>query len=63
LTIAALNDQYRDLDVGLTDLSLIVIAARFGTTRILTFDERHFRTMRPLQGGVFALLPFDEPVP
>lgn len=62
MTAAALNEQYRDLDVGLTDLSIIIIAARFRTTRILTFDQRHFRAMRPLQGGVFTLLPYDEPL-
>ena len=62
-TLAALNEQYRDLNVGLVDLSIIVIAARFRTTRILTFDQRHFRAMRPLQGGVFTLLPYDEPIP
>jgi hypothetical protein len=27
--------------------------------RLLTFDERHFRTIRPLQGGSFTLLPAD----
>ena len=60
--MAALNDQYRDLNVGLVDLSIIIIAARFRTTRILTFDQRHFRAMRPPQGGAFTLLPYDEPV-
>jgi hypothetical protein len=29
------------------------------TTRILSFDERHFRTVVPLDGGTFALLPID----
>jgi hypothetical protein len=59
-TIVALDEQYRDLHVGLTDLSVVVLAARYRTTRILTFDQRHFRAMRPLQGGSFTLLPFDE---
>jgi predicted nucleic acid-binding protein len=62
VTVAALNKQYRGLDVGLVDLSIVVLAARYRTTRILTFDQRHFRAMRPLQGGAFTLLPFDEPV-
>jgi predicted nucleic acid-binding protein len=62
-TIAALNDQYASLDAGLTDLSIVVMAARHRTLRILTFDQRHFRTIRPLQGGSFVLVPFDEPVP
>ncbi len=61
ITIAALNEQYRDLNVGLADLSIVIMAARFRTTRILTFDQRHFRVLRPLLGGTFTLLPFDEP--
>ncbi len=47
-------------DVGLTDASLVALAARLGTTQIATFDERHFRAMTPLQGGGhFTLLPID----
>jgi predicted nucleic acid-binding protein len=61
-TIQALDERYRHLNVGLTDLSIVVLAARFKTTRLLTFDQRHFRVMRPIQGGAFTLLPFDEPV-
>ncbi|MGH2608946.1 MAG: hypothetical protein ACRDHF_07615, partial [Tepidiformaceae bacterium] len=63
VTIQALNQQYHDLDVGLTDLSIVVFAARFRTTRVLTFDQRHFRTLRPLQGGSFNLVAYDEPPP
>jgi hypothetical protein len=32
---------------------------RLGTRRILTFDQRHFRAVRPIHGGVFTLLPAD----
>lgn len=60
-TIASLNERYADLNVGLADLSIVILAARYRTNRILTFDQRHFRLMRPIQGGVFTLLPFDEP--
>jgi len=31
------------------------------TRRILSFDERHFRAVKLLQGGVFTILPADEP--
>ncbi len=51
--------QYADLDVGLADLSIAILARRFDTRRILTFDERHFRALRPLDGGSFTLLPAD----
>lgn len=54
-----LSDQYADLNLGLADFSVIVLAHRFGTRRLLTFDERHFRAVRPLQGGAFTLLPAD----
>lgn len=56
-----LSVRYADLNVGLADLSIVILAARYKTNRILTFDHRHFRLMRPLQGGSFTLLPFDEP--
>lgn len=54
-----LDRRYADLDVGLADLSVVVVAGKLGTRRILTFDERHFRALRPLQGGAFTLLPAD----
>jgi uncharacterized protein len=55
-----LDRQYADLDLGLADLSLAVLARKLGTDRLLTFDERHFRAVRPLQGGgSFTLLPAD----
>jgi predicted nucleic acid-binding protein len=51
--------QYRDLRIGLADASLVVLAARYGTSRILTFDERAFRAIAPLPGGAFTVLPAD----
>ncbi len=53
--------QYGDLDIGLADASVAVVAARHRTVRLLTTDERHFRTVRPLRGGeAFTLALFDE---
>jgi predicted nucleic acid-binding protein len=47
-------------DIGLTDASLVALAAHLGTTRIVTLDERHFRTLTPLTGEPsFTLLPVD----
>ena len=54
-----LDRRYADLDVGLADLATVVLARRLGARRILTFDARHFRAMRPIQGGTFELLPAD----
>ena len=57
--MVALIDRYGDLGIGLTDASLVVLADRVGTKRVLTLDERHFRAIRPLRGGAFTLLPAD----
>jgi uncharacterized protein len=57
--VASLEDRYAGLDVGLADLAVVVVARRLGTRRVLTFDERHFRALRPLDGGQFVLLPAD----
>ena len=57
------DEQYGDLDVGLADLSVVVLAHRFRTSRLLTFDQRHFRALRPLDGGTFTLLPYDISTP
>ena len=53
--------RYRDLRLGLADASLVVIAERYATRRLLTFDERAFRSVAPLQGGSFTILPADQP--
>jgi predicted nucleic acid-binding protein len=52
-------ERYRDLRIGLADASLVVLAGRFGTERILTLDERHFRVLRAASGRPFTLLPAD----
>jgi predicted nucleic acid-binding protein len=57
--VVELEKQYADQDVGLADLSTVVVAGRYATSRILTFDERHFRSLRPIDGGHFTLLPID----
>ena len=60
-TVRQLEEQYESLGPGLADLSIVVLAARWGTQRVVTFDERHFRTIRPLDGApAFVLLPADE---
>lgn len=57
---ATLVKRYGDLGIGITDASVAVLAARYRTVDLLTVDERHFRTIRPLRGGdAFRLLPFD----
>jgi predicted nucleic acid-binding protein len=55
------DEVYADFDLGLADLSVFVLAYRFQTHRIMTFDERRFRALRPIDGGSFTLFPADEP--
>jgi hypothetical protein len=54
-----LVERYRDLRMGLADASLVLLADRYRSTRLLSFDERAFRTIAPLAGGAFTLLPAD----
>jgi hypothetical protein len=58
-TIGEIDSRYADLGLGLADCALVVIANRYKTNRILSFDERHFRAITPLQGGAFTILPRD----
>jgi uncharacterized protein len=57
--VLGLEARYEDQHLGLADCSVVVLARRFDTRRVLTFDERHFRAVAPLQGGSFELLPAD----
>ncbi|HSR85903.1 MAG TPA: PIN domain-containing protein [Streptosporangiaceae bacterium] len=57
---ARLDEQYADLELGLANASVVILARRFRTTRLLSFDERDFRPVTPLGGGHFTLLPRDE---
>lgn len=59
VTAMELIDRYADLRLGLSDASVVVLAARHRTTRLLTLDERDFRPVRPLYGNAFTLLPAD----
>lgn len=58
-TVIEIEARYGGLDLGLADCALVVLADRHRTTRILTFDERHFRAVAPLRGDAFTILPAD----
>jgi predicted nucleic acid-binding protein len=51
--------RHRDLAVGIADASIVVLAERFGTNRVLTLDERHLRSLR-VGSKPFVVLPADE---
>jgi uncharacterized protein len=55
----AVIERYPDLEVGLPDASIVVLAGRYGTNRVLTLDERHFRSLRTPAGEPFVVLPAD----
>lgn len=57
--VSDLAERYRDLELGLADASIVVLAERLDTVRVLTTDHRHFRAVTPLQGGTFTVLPAD----
>lgn len=55
----AVLERYADLDLGLADASLVVLAERHGCRDVLTLDERHFRALLGPRGQPFRLLPRD----
>lgn len=59
-TMVDVAERYGRLAVGLTDASLLALAARLGTDRIATLDQRHFGAMTPLTShDAFRVLPDD----
>ena len=50
--------RYRDLRLGIADASIVVLAERYDTNRVLTLDERHFRALR-VGRKRFVVLPAD----
>jgi predicted nucleic acid-binding protein len=61
IAVAELEARYVHLGLGLAAAAIAVLAARFGTIRVLTFNDRIFREIRPLQGGAFDLQPGQRP--
>ena len=53
----AVIEHYPDLEVGLADASVVVLANRYDTLDVLTLDERHFRVLRGTHDRPFRLLP------
>lgn len=52
-----LQDQYRDLSLGVVDASIIALAERFDEPKVATLDHRHFRAVRPAHVGAIQLIP------
>lgn len=54
-------DRYGDLQIGLADASILVLAERHRVRDVLTLDERHFRALRLGRRQRFRILPADLP--
>lgn len=52
-------ENYRDLEIGLADASIVVLAERYDCRDVLTLDHRHFRALRSSGRRGFRLLPAD----
>ena len=55
----AVVEKFGDLEVGLADASIVVLAERYDVRDVLTLDERHFRPLRTFSGLPFRLIPSD----
>jgi len=51
--------MYREHDIGLVDATVLATAERFGTSRILTLDHRHFRTLKFKNRKQVTIVPVD----
>lgn len=51
--------RHADLQIGLADASVVVLAHRYGVRDVLTLDEGHFRVLRAGSNRPFRLLPAD----
>ena len=49
--------RYADQRIGVTDVSLVVLADRYQTRTICTLDRRHFSILRSLDDREFTLIP------
>ena len=56
-TALGVIERYSDQAISLADASLVVLAHRYRTDRLLTLDHPHFRVVRSVSGRPFTLLP------
>lgn len=50
-------ERYEDQAIGAADASLVVLAGRYRTNRVLTLDRRHFSVLRTITGRRFNVFP------
>ncbi len=49
--------RYADQGIGVTDASIVMLAQKYRTDRVLTLDRRHFTVLRTASDAPFTLLP------
>ena len=54
--VAEILDNYRDSRIDFVDATVMAIAERYGSTKILTLDQRDFRLFRPQHCDSFEML-------
>lgn len=54
-----ITDRYKDLEIGLADASIVVLAERHDVAEVLTLALRHFRTIRFDKRKRFRIFPAD----
>jgi predicted nucleic acid-binding protein len=59
LAASRIIERYADLQLGLADASIVVLAVRYRCRDVLTLDQRHFRVVRGPEGQPFRILPQD----
>jgi predicted nucleic acid-binding protein len=52
-----LQKQYRKLELGVVDASIIALVERLAERKLATLDHRHFRTVRPAHAEALELVP------
>lgn len=55
--VAEILEKYADSRIDFVDASVMAVAERYGSTTILTLDQRDFRLFRPLHCQSFEILP------
>lgn len=56
-TVIGTIERYQDQAIGAADASLVVLAGRYRTSRVLTLDRRHFNALRTMTGRRFSIVP------
>jgi predicted nucleic acid-binding protein len=57
MRVAAILEEYADSRIDFVDACVMAVAERFGSTKILTLDQRDFRLFRPRHCNSFEILP------